>query len=89
MDIRRVGIKVSNSMGRACERLQVGAAVLFESREVLRNLGPRFRYVAVVEVIKRAVIGNIKVNSINDRRPARNNLEKLSLRSVITQEGIP
>ena len=67
MDIRRVGIKVSNSMSRACERLQVGAAVRFESREVLRNLGPRFRYVAVVEVIKRAVIWNIKINSINDR----------------------
>ena len=66
-NIRRVGINISNSMGHACERLQVGAAVLFESREVLRNLGLRFRYVAVVEVIKPAVIGNIKINSINDR----------------------
>jgi len=66
-----VGVEVSDGMGRAGERLEVGAVVLIEESEILCNSVPRLGDVPIVEVVEGAVVRNIEVGGIDDLAPQR------------------
>ena len=86
VNIRRVGVEVSDGMGRAGERLEVGAVVLPEGSEILCNSVPRFGDVAIVEVVEGAIVRDVEVGGIDDLAQ-RGSRVKLRSSSFCTQEG--
>src|ERR1051326_1059881 len=60
MEVRGMGVKVSNAMGRGTEALPI-RWILLKLREMVLHLLPPFGDVAVIEMITRIVGGDIGV----------------------------